>query len=42
MARLTDFDDLGRDYYESMPMPRFDNTPWSPAKPVRSTSASKR
>lgn len=35
MARLTDFDDLGRDYYESMPMPRFDSNPWSPAKAIR-------
>lgn len=35
MARLTDFDDLGRDYYESMPMPSFEHTPWNPAKPTR-------
>jgi D-proline reductase (dithiol) PrdB len=32
MARLTDFDELGRDYYESMPMPTFPGTPWVAAK----------
>lgn len=34
MARLTDFDDLGRDYYERMPMPSFTTTPWAVAKPI--------
>jgi D-proline reductase (dithiol) PrdB len=34
MARLTDFDDLGRDYYESMEMPHFDTTPWVVPQPV--------
>ena len=34
MARLTDFDDIGRDYYVAMEMPRFSTTPWVPAKPV--------
>lgn len=34
MVRLTDFDELGRDYYESMPMPHFETTPWTPAKPA--------
>ena len=34
MARLTDFDDLGRDYYESMEMPHFASTPWTVPKPV--------
>ena len=34
MVRLTDFDDLGRDYYESMEMPHFDTTPWVVPKPV--------
>ena len=34
MARLTDFDDLGRDYYESMAMPHFATTPWVVPKPV--------
>jgi D-proline reductase (dithiol) PrdB len=36
MARLTDFDDLGRDYYQSMEMPTFRDTPWTPAKPIKS------
>ncbi|MGE0768480.1 MAG: glycine/sarcosine/betaine reductase selenoprotein B family protein [Hyphomicrobiaceae bacterium] len=35
MARLTDFDDLGRDYYEQMPMPHFASTPWAQPKPTR-------
>jgi D-proline reductase (dithiol) PrdB len=34
MARLTDFDELGREYYESMPMPEFADTPWATPKPV--------
>jgi D-proline reductase (dithiol) PrdB len=34
MVRLTDFDDLGRDYYESMAMPQFATTPWVVPKPV--------
>ena len=34
MARLTDFDDLGRDYYESMEMPKFATTPWATPKPL--------
>lgn len=34
MARLSDFDDLGRDYYEAMPMPTFAETPWTTAKPL--------
>lgn len=34
MARLSDFDELGRDYYESMEMPTFSSTPWIPAEPV--------
>ena len=34
MARLTDFDDLGRDYYVAMEMPSFATTPWVPAKPL--------
>ena len=28
MARMTDFDDLIRDYFEAMEMPRFDAAPW--------------
>ena len=35
MARLTDFDDLGRDYYERMAMPHFATTPWAVPKPMR-------
>ena len=35
MARLTDFDELGRDYYERMPMPSFTATPWVVPKPAR-------
>ena len=34
MVRLTDFDDLGRDYYELMAMPQFATTPWVAPKPV--------
>ncbi len=34
MARLTDFDDIGRDYYQSMAMPSFATLRWAPAKPV--------
>ncbi|MGI9524340.1 MAG: glycine/sarcosine/betaine reductase selenoprotein B family protein [Hyphomicrobiaceae bacterium] len=34
MARLTDFDDIGQDYYNSMPMPEFSETPWIAAKPI--------
>jgi D-proline reductase (dithiol) PrdB len=34
MARLTDFDELGRDYYESMEMPTFANLSWVAAKPA--------
>ena len=34
MVRLTDFDDLGRDYYELMAMPQFATTPWVVPKPV--------
>ena len=34
MARLTDFDDIGQDYYKSMPMPEFPDTPWVTPKPV--------
>lgn len=34
MARLTDFDEIGRDYYESMPMPEFSDTPWVSPKPI--------
>lgn len=34
MARLTDFDDLGRDYYELMEMPKFATTPWVTPKPL--------
>jgi D-proline reductase (dithiol) PrdB len=32
MARLTDFDEIGRDYLIAMPMPTFETTPWVPAK----------
>ena len=28
MARLTDFDDLIRDYFEAMEMPTFEKAPW--------------
>lgn len=34
MARLSDFDEIGRDYYESMPMPDFSYTPWVAPKPI--------
>ena len=34
MVRLTDFDDIGRDYYELMEMPHFDTTPWVVPKPM--------
>ena len=34
MARLEDFDELGRDYFLSMPMPEFDGTPWIEPPPV--------
>ena len=34
MVRLTDFDDIGRDYYKSMEMPHFDTTPWVVRKPM--------
>src|SRR6056297_876997 len=33
MARLTDFDEIGQDYYKSMPMPEFSETPWVTPKP---------
>lgn len=36
MARLSDFDELGRDYYQSMEMPSFPATPWTRAKPLKS------
>ena len=29
MARLEDFDELGRDYLLAMPMPVFETTPWA-------------
>jgi D-proline reductase (dithiol) PrdB len=34
MARLSDFDEIGQDYYESMEMPQFSNTPWVEPKPI--------
>lgn len=34
MARLSDFDDIGRDYFESMQMPQFSSTPWVEPKPI--------
>ncbi|MGI9477353.1 MAG: glycine/sarcosine/betaine reductase selenoprotein B family protein [Hyphomicrobiaceae bacterium] len=34
MARLTDFDEIGQDYYKSMPMPVFSETPWVAPKPI--------
>jgi len=34
MARLSDFDEIGRDYYQSMPMPEFSHTPWVKPKPI--------
>lgn len=34
MARLEDFDELGQDYFLSMPMPEFDSTPWIEPRPV--------
>lgn len=34
MARLEDFDELGRDYLLSMPMPVFETTPWANPPPV--------
>ncbi|PPR60110.1 MAG: hypothetical protein CFH10_01658, partial [Alphaproteobacteria bacterium MarineAlpha4_Bin2] len=34
MARLSDFDEIGRDYYASMPMPEFLDTPWVVPKPI--------
>ena len=34
MARMTDFDDLIRDYFEAMEMPRFETTPWVLPKPL--------
>ena len=34
MARLSDFDEIGRDYYASMPMPEFSYTPWVLPKPI--------
>ena len=34
MARLTDFDEIGQDYYKSMPMPEFSDTPWVTPKPI--------
>ena len=35
MARLSDFDELGRDYYESMEMPTFASTPWTCSEAAR-------
>ncbi len=34
MARLSDFDEIGQDYYRSMPMPAFPDTPWVTPKPI--------
>ena len=34
MARLSDFDEIGQDYYRSMPMPEFSYTPWVTPKPI--------
>ncbi|MBO88445.1 MAG: selenoprotein B glycine/betaine/sarcosine/D-proline reductase [Rickettsiales bacterium] len=34
MAKLSDFDEIGRDFYESMPMPEFTYTPWVVPKPI--------
>lgn len=34
MARLADFDEVIRDYYEAMPMPAFATSPWVTPKPV--------
>jgi D-proline reductase (dithiol) PrdB len=34
MARLEDFDELGRDYLLSMPMPVFETTPWANPPPI--------
>lgn len=33
MARMSDFDELIRDYFEAMPMPQFASTPWITARP---------
>ena len=35
MARLESFDEMGRDYLLSMPMPAFESTPWVTPPPVR-------
>lgn len=35
MARLETFDELGRDYLVSMPMPLFGSTPWVVPRPTR-------
>ena len=34
MARMSDFDELIRDYFEAMEMPRFETTPWVTPKPL--------
>ena len=34
MAKLSDFNEIGRDFYESMPMPEFTYTPWVVPKPI--------
>lgn len=34
MVRLTDFDEIGQDYYRSMQMPHFESTPWVIPKPI--------
>ena len=34
MARMSDFDELIRDYFEAMEMPRFETTPWVQPKPM--------
>ncbi len=34
MAKLSDFDEIGRDFYDSMPMPEFTYTPWVVPKPI--------
>jgi D-proline reductase (dithiol) PrdB len=33
MARMSDFDEMIRDYFNAMEMPHFDDTPWTKAKP---------
>jgi len=34
LVRLTDFDEIGQDYYRSMEMPQFSDTPWVEPKPI--------